>query len=681
MRKVAAYLAVLFVLWALPERGMAQELEDSLLQVIAHASHDTTRANCYLELVEVVYFTDKEKGASYNEKAFAIATGQLKRTDLDPQVERTYKVVVGHAYTNRGFMANRRGEVESALQYYDDAVHIQEDVGDLVGVANTLSNLGYIYSNQDDTINALAYYHRALKIQLEIGDKGGQANSYNNVGAIYFKLGKLDSALISFQNSFANYEALNSKKGMAHAYNNIGQIMVSKGDFEVGLQYYLDCLKMREELDHKSGIANVTTNIASVYEDMGQIEKAREYGERSLKLSQELGFPFNIRNSAQLLSRIDTVQGRYEDALAHYQLYIVMRDSLSNEETRAAVERQNLRYEFEKEQAVAQAEYESVIALRDERDIRTNIVIAAAVGGLLLVLIFAVIIANRLKLTRQQKTIIEQQKQSVEGQKQQLEATHAELAERNREVVDSILYARRIQKAFLKNEERTGRHLPEHFILFKPKDIVSGDFYWAIEKQGYFYLAAADCTGHGVPGAFLTMLGTSLLNEIMTTKDLLSPAEVLDQLRVRIIKELGQTGADGDTKDGMDISMIRLHLETKALQWAGANNGLVLVNEEGWSEIKADKQPIGFHPAMQPFTNHEVSLQRGQSVYLYSDGFQDQFGGPRGKKYKSRRFKEQLQALFQSDMDAQKTWLDQEFESWRGDLEQVDDVCVIGVRL
>jgi serine phosphatase RsbU (regulator of sigma subunit) len=226
------------------------------------------------------------------------------------------------------------------------------------------------------------------------------------------------------------------------------------------------------------------------------------------------------------------------------------------------------------------------------------------------------------------------------------------------------------------------KHLPPHFVLFKPKDIVSGDFYWKLEKNDHLYLAAADCTGHGVPGAFLTMLGVSFLNEINADARLLTPAQILDQLRDRIIKELGQTGKAMENKDGMDISLLRLNLKTYEALWAGANNPLFYVEANGnLIEVKADKQPVAHYAVMNPFNDNVINFKKGDAFYLFTDGYADQFGGPSGKKFKYKQLQEKLIETLSLPVEDQKKKLNLIFEEWRGKLEQIDDVCVIGMRL
>ncbi len=292
--------------------------------------------------------------------------------------------------------------------------------------------------------------------------------------------------------------------------------------------------------------------------------------------------------------------------------------------------------------------------------------------------------AQKKELEQKVKTAtsqIREEKEKVELANELISEQKKVVEEKNKDILDSIYYAKRIQDAMLKTEEKTNPHLPKHFVLFMPKDIVSGDFYWAVEKHDYWYVAAVDCTGHGVPGAFMSMLGMSFLNDIVTDGQHLTPAEILDQLRNKIITELRQTGESGGNKDGMDISVIRLNLKTNELQWAGANNPILLIENNQLTEIKPDKQPIGYYPGARPFTNHTIPFGPGTTLYIFTDGYTDQFGGPDGKKFKIKQLKEFLLANHTLPMDHQKEILKNSFTDWKGTLEQIDDVCVIGVRI
>lgn len=291
----------------------------------------------------------------------------------------------------------------------------------------------------------------------------------------------------------------------------------------------------------------------------------------------------------------------------------------------------------------------------------------------------------RLKALQKENLVLEQKvtdrTSEIVKQKKVIEEKNHVVEEKQKEILDSIHYAKRIQQALLKEEEHVSKDLPEHFILYLPKDIVAGDFYWAARKQDTWYVAAADCTGHGVPGAMMSMLGMAFLNEINSGNTLLKPAEILNELRHRIITELGQTGKSGESQDGMDISLCSINLKTLSCEWAGANNPLWIIREGKIIEYKADKQPIGYFPEQKPFTNNTPDLRKGDTIYMYTDGFADQFGGPKGKKYLYKQLERLILSANSDPLAKQKEALNDSFQTWKGNLEQVDDVCVIGIKI
>ena len=264
----------------------------------------------------------------------------------------------------------------------------------------------------------------------------------------------------------------------------------------------------------------------------------------------------------------------------------------------------------------------------------------------------------------------------------QLKSQKHIVEERNQELTDSIVYAKRIQDAILPAKEIKYSLFPESFVLLKPKDVVSGDFYWFTEKNGKKLIAAVDCTGHGVPGAFMSMIGVAFLNEIVNEKEITKPGEILSQLRYLVIQALKQTGAEGEQKDGMDISILSFDEKNSTVEYAGANNPLWHYSNGIMNEQKADKRSIGFFRGKGlPFTNHTIEYKKGDVFYIFTDGYADQFGGPKGKKFKYRQFQELLISSIQEPMQKQEEILGNTFHEWKGNLEQVDDVCVIGVRV
>ncbi len=283
--------------------------------------------------------------------------------------------------------------------------------------------------------------------------------------------------------------------------------------------------------------------------------------------------------------------------------------------------------------------------------------------------------------------IVKERTNEIEQSKFEIEAQRDEAEKQKKEILDSINYAKRIQQAVLPSKEYTSEVLDEHFILFLPRDIVSGDFYWIKKIEELVIVVAADCTGHGVPGAFMSMLGSSFLNELVTRRRLISASGVLNRLRKKVKVSLHQEGKSNEQKDGMDIAFFIYDTKTKKLQFSGAYNPLYVIrnnNEDKTPEliqINADRQPIGIHIREKEFTNHVFQLQKGDSVYIFSDGYVDQFGGETGNKYKIKRFKELLLGIQDKSMSEQKRIIDQNFNKWKGDISQLDDVLVIGMKI
>jgi phosphoserine phosphatase RsbU/P len=258
-----------------------------------------------------------------------------------------------------------------------------------------------------------------------------------------------------------------------------------------------------------------------------------------------------------------------------------------------------------------------------------------------------------------------------------------EIEEQKKHIMDSIYYARRIQNAILPSDELVSTIMPEAFILYKPKDIVSGDFYWVKNIENKVLFAAVDCTGHGVPGAFMSIVGHNQLNYAVNVKKATSPGEILDQLNAGVTSTLSQKSGVTTVKDGMDIALCSVDYETQKIEFAGAFNPLYYIQDGELKEIKGDKHPIGNYidENLFEFKNNEIQLKKGDKVYIFSDGYADQFGGPKGKKFRYNQFRELLLSIHALPMNEQKIILDETFEKWRGSMEQIDDILVIGLKI
>jgi len=616
---------------------------------------------------------------------------------------------IASEYNNIGIIYKNESRYQKALEYYLRALKIREDIKDKKGTGICYNNIANIYTIQKNYTKALEFYNKSLHIKEELGDKKGQGTTYNNIGTIYDTMEELDKALLNYLKALKLCEEAEYKRGIANSNNNIGIIYKKQADvmtdkkaaaakYDEALTYYLKALKLREEAGNKDGIAMTYINLGSLYLKKGNLPETYKYINSSIPIYIETGNREGLENAYILAADYYNIKGDYKQAYSYEKLYSDVKDSILNKENSENISRMNAQFDSEKkdnEIKLLNKDKEQRELLRSEEKQKQSIILFSVIAGLILAAVFSIFLYKRFKIIQKQNGVIEKQKQEVEQEKENADRLR-DIAEsqtliaieqkqitelKQKEIIDSINYAKRIQNALLKDEDHVSNHLPSHFILFKPKDIISGDFYWSLEKQGHLYMTAADCTGHGVPGAMMSMLGIAFLNEINSTPDLLNPADVLNKLRERIIKELNQTGKEGENKDGMDISLVRLNLATKEMEWAGANNPIYMITNGELSEIKSNKQPIGFTINMQPFTNHRMQLAKDTLLYLFTDGFADQFGGSRGKKFKYAQLKELLLSMTNQTMQAQKDILATTLNSWKGNLEQVDDILIIGMNV
>ncbi len=591
------------------------------------------------------------------------------------------KVGIAEILNNIGTVYNHQGDIVKSLEYYHQSLKIYEEIGDKEGICASLNNIGVVYYNQDDLPKALEYYHQSLKIRKEMGVKYVIATSLNNIGIVYGKQGDMPKALEYYHKSLKIREEIGYKQGIAYTLHNIGFVYDNQGDIHKALEYYYKSLKLREEIGDKKGITYSLHNIGKIKMKQREVTTARTYAKKALQLAQEIGFPELVSYNSKLLSKIAQQQGNYSEALKMYKLHITMRDSINNEETQKAAIHQQTKYEYEKQKVIDDAEHEKQLAIEQEAKAKQQILTVATSAGLGLVGIFLFFVFNRLKVTRKQKGVIEK--------------AHIVLEEKNAEILDSINYAKRIQSAILPPVKLVKEYLQESFILYKPKDIVAGDFYWleTISDENStlntqypitILFAAADCTGHGVPGAMVSVVCNNGLNRAVREHGLTDPGKILDKTREIVVAEFEKS--EEEVKDGMDIALCSLSVnsnQSTVLKYAGAHNPLWIIRKGSTEieEIKANKQPIGQTDNPQPYTNHKVELNQGDAIYIFSDGYADQFGGEKGKKMKTANFKKLLLNIKDENMQKQKELIDEAFESWKGDLEQLDDVCVIGVRV
>lgn len=705
---------------------------DSLFKNPPKNFNDTNAVNYYQDLCyELSRFGDYTKANDYCDKSIEIAR------------EIDFKKGVAQVLNTYGVIHYHNSELDSALMKYDVAVEYckEHEVYDVLGI--TYLNISNIYSERSDFPTTLEYLYQARNIFDKKFDPDKMGGILVNIGIVYFYMNNLDTALIYYQSAEKIYDSLQSDANLSYCYMNIGAVYAYQDKLIESIKYFKKSLALKIKMADKNGMCLAYQNIAEMYAGICQypldsimmidgieyfkyegdlktqlLDTAKNYLQISVGLAKEINNKFNLLSGLTTLASIYNSEGntqkaieammegkrmaielqvpqsemdayehlyelynglaKYDSALKYFKKATILKDSIFSQQRQKDIGKIEAKYDYDKQRAIENAVFEKQLAIDQANLRRQKLMQGFLVIIIIFILGFVYFIYQALQRSKKQQTEIASQKDIIE--------------KKNLEILSSIRYASRIQSALLKEEEHITPELPEHFIFFQPRDIVSGDFYWSVKQDNFWYLAVADCTGHGVPGAFLTMLGTAYLNEIVSSDHLKSPAKILEELREKVVNQLSQSENVDDSKDGMDITLICLDLKTGMAKWAGANNPIYIVRPiNGTSEsnfqnsshelieYKGDKQPIGFHEVQKDFTLHEFELKKGDMFYLISDGFPDQFGGPNNKKYRYKPFKNLLLNISKLKIEDQKKSVEKEFEDWKGNHEQLDDVCVIGV--
>jgi tetratricopeptide (TPR) repeat protein len=635
----------------------------------------------------------------------------LAKVSLELASKINFKIGIGYAYRNLGDVSESRGNFEDALNFCMLGLKVFEDISYKRGIRTMNGDIGDIYLDQGNYPEALKAQLQSLKISEELNDVRAEANANLNIGNILSGEGNNLEALKKYNQALEQYQKLGYTHGIGTARMNIGDVYESLHNYPEALNNYFESLKIDQELQNTDGVAGNYGNIGAVYQEQKNYLKAienyfvslniykqignkqgigesfvnlggafyeekkyglaRSYLDSAMVLLLSVGDKENIKQGYLKLAYLDSATNNYKTAFEDYKNYTLYKDSLVNEEKTKKIVSEQMQYEFDKKQAEEKAEQDKKDALIAADKKKQKIVTWSVVSGLLLVMGFAGFVFRSLRITRKQKQVIEIKNKETEGQKKIIE-------EKQKDILDSITYAKRLQEAILPPLSIIKKYLPESFILYKPKDIIAGDFYWMDVADDIVLLAACDCTGHGVPGAMVSVVCSNALNRALKEFKIHDSGKLLDKTRDLVLETFAKSG---EIKDGMDMSFCAINKKTNHLEWSGANNPLWYVRNGEMKELNPDKQPIGQSDIMKPFTTHTMELQKGDVLYLFTDGYADQFGGEKGKKFKYQQFKNSLLAISQLAMNKQKEELDNIFETWKGHLEQVDDVLVMGIRV
>ncbi len=587
---------------------------------------------------------------------------------------------IGKSLNMLGVTSYTSGDYNEALEYYMESLRLSERLQEKGQVARAMLNIGSVHKAIKSWETAKDYYLQALGIFEELEDKRSMASCFNNIGIIYEEANNLEEAEAYYNESVKLREELRDSVGLITNYINLGSLYKKNKEYRKAYNSYRRALIIAQRRGDRRRIALISNNIGDVYTEEGKYEEALPYFYRSLEISTELGIRDIIQLNYRGISLAHEKQGKTDEALKYFKQFYEVREELINEGNQKAIAEMQTKYDTEKKE-------QQIVLMNKDMELRDAIIkrdrfVKISMGvGIAFIFIFALYVAIQLQEKKRKNILLARQNDEIQKQKAEIENQRDLLAKQKQEITDSIKYARRIQKAILPQDEELQEIMPEHFVLFKPRDIVSGDFFWITKNNNRTFVVAADCTGHGVPGAFMSMLGVAFLNEIVLFHQRENAEEILNELRRFVKTTLGQTGKADEAKDGMDIALCVIDWDNRMIQYAGAYNPLFHFRNGELNEVKADKMPIGIHVKDQmSFTRNEFEYHKGDTFYLFSDGFVDQFGGEDGRKFMTKHFKQLLASIQDKPMPEQKEILDNTLTEWRGEHEQIDDVCVVGFR-
>jgi serine phosphatase RsbU (regulator of sigma subunit) len=569
------------------------------------------------------------------------------------------------AVANQAVAEYRLGDYLSSTAHCLEAIDYNRRVNYEWGVAVCQMTLGNVYLDQKNYPESMRCYREAMAInQRTEKNPAFDAQLYVNIGNVYNLEEKNDSALYYYRSVL---DIMKEMSGYTYSVllNNMGTIFRDKEQYDSAHYYFTESLDIRLALGDTDGICSVYQNIGNNYGDLGKTDSALYYLNAALEIANKIHARSQVSAIYQGLASVYAKAGDYTRAYAFQSKYILLNDSLIGAENTAAVNA--LRENFDaarREQQIR--ELEATNKFHEERSVRNIILFVAAI---LVALSFVALLYYRNRARQLANTRLEKQ--------------NAEITMQKKAITDSINYAKRIQDSILPPENIVKNILPESFIFYAPKDVVSGDFYWVEQRDDISIFAAVDCTGHGVPGALMSVVGFNLLNQAVNELRLTVPSEILQHLDHGVNKLLRQSETNNSVKDGMDLALCALHTKTNVLHYAGVFNPLYVVSNGVLREVRADKHPIGINVdgITDNYTNNTLQLHPGDMVYLFTDGFADQFGGPMGKKYKYKQLREFLVEISALPVAEQHDKINAEFATWKGALEQVDDVLIMGVRI
>lgn len=621
---------------------------DSLLNIALTANNDSLRSHAYLLLAKnEVLNNPKSALNSINKSLFYFKNGK----------EYPY-----HRYQTKTTAYRLLGQVDSSIYYCNLMLNQSLKEKHYKWLADAYGEFGLISVAQNNFSKAIEYFNRQTAVIKKHKLDLPVSAAYNNIGIAYGSKGDWDMATEYFRRATTDDIANNRLNNFGNDYNNLGIVYIVKGKLDSAKKYFELGLKYRRKVTDLLGVGGSLNNLALLEKEFKNYKSALSIADSAYKIAVDNGFKKLQVEVYDSYDQIYSAMGDYKKAYEYLNKKNTLNASFEKEEYTNKI--QHLESDIELQQKQSQLLEKDLQLTKSEKQKQKQfgiIVLGAVLVGALLFFLFIFFKNN--KVLKDRNTIISEQKHLIE--------------EKHKDITDSINYAQKIQSALIISEQRLNKNVKEAFVIFQPRDVVSGDFYWFTEYKGRKILALADCTGHGVPGAFMSMIGITLLNQVVKEKGITSPAQILNHLRKEVISALSIDGSD--KRDGMDMAIISFN--DNELIYAGANSCALLIKDNELMELKPDKQPIGAYEKHSDFSEQKISIGDNLRVYLFSDGVVDQFGGPQGKKLKVKLFKEWLASTINLSMKEQKKQIGDKLNGWKEGYEQTDDISLIGISL
>jgi serine phosphatase RsbU (regulator of sigma subunit)/Tfp pilus assembly protein PilF len=610
---------------------------------------------CYINIGQIYTAMGKFQEARTNIK---------KGLQLNQEIND--KLTMQGGYISLGSIYSVEGNYTEAIDNYLKALKIAEERNDVVTASCANNNIGDVFYAQNKLDQALAYYKRALINSEAIKETRMSGSIYTGIGNVYWKKKQYADALIYHFKDLKSKADYGDKQGIGIACFQIGLDYLSLHQLQKALSYELKSNTLFKQIKYTKGIIDASGGVGKIYEEQKEFSKALIYFNEMLSTAKEIEYREGIRDAYENLASVYKKSNMHERALAYTELFHNEKDVLLNKDNFKQVAELNTRYETDKK------EKEILLLIKDQQlnakiIKQQQLVRWGLIGGLILLSISIGSIYRRYRFKQKANEILKVQKEEIQ--------------QKNLLITDSIEYAQTIQEAVLPSQQQVQLLFPGSFILYKPKATVSGDFYWIADTANRWICAVADCTGHGVPGAFMSLLGYNMLENIIKSADAIIPATILDALEQEITTRLPGNNPNELSKHGMDLSFISIDKENNCLEFAGAHNDLYIVRNQELIELKADKMGLGGNAKNTQFTNRSILLEKGDMIYLFTDGFPDQKGGSYNKKFYYQPFKELLVSISELTPDEQKLKLDAVHKNWMGEKnDQTDDILIVGIK-